>query len=283
VNVIRRLSIWQRIWAVVSAGSLICIAGTAIVLGPDGYEINPDVSSGFANHQCRLIVDMPAGGKLAPEPRPGNPCWALYAYRSSYDDARTTNLGYVEHMNSLRWSAFRRDATIAFVAWIVAVSLLYGVGQMVAWVRTGQAKLLLGVGAVISVWFAAFAVESATRLMVRMFSSFGADLPGPSLLTISAVQSYVPWILAAAFTLIILYLGIRGSNYFLHACIVVAAAAAVLTSFVAVSLVLPIMKCGFEWPEWPASFVQSPPPSQGAPNLALGTDTPRRALAGECR
>lgn len=248
-----------------SVGSLICIAGFAIFLGPDGYEVKPNVSNGFGDAQCRRVVEMPSGGKLTPEPRHGDPCRALYVYRSVFDDARSTNAGYVEHMSSLRWADFRRDTAV----WLIAVSLVYGAGQMVAWFTRGRAKLLFGVGAATCAWFAAFAIESATRIMASMFTGFGTDLPAQSLLAISAVQSYVPWIIAGASTLIIVYLWMRTSDYFLHACTVVSAVAAVLVSFVALSLVLPMMKCGLEWPEWPTPAAQSSGTSEKAPNHSL--------------
>src|SRR6185503_13317029 len=105
--------------------------------------------TGFANAQCERIVKMPSGGTLTPEPRYGDPCRALYIYRSEYSDASSTNAGYVEHMSSLRWAEFFKVVAIAFMVLLIAVSLLYGVGQMVAWVRRGGARLLFGVGAAI--------------------------------------------------------------------------------------------------------------------------------------
>ena len=141
-----------------------------------------------------------------------------------------------------------------------------------------RARLLFGAVAAFCAWFAAFAIEGATRVMAGMFAQFGADLPTPTLLTINAVQSYVPWIMAAASTLIIIYLGLRASAYFLHACTVVAAVAAMQASLVALALVLPIMKCGFEWPDWP----QRATPSSGTSGKAPNFNTPRGA-AVSCR
>jgi hypothetical protein len=141
---------------------------------------------------------------------------------------------------------------------------------------SGWARLLFGVVCVTCAWFAALAVESATRLMTGLFVQLGADLPSPTLLTINAVQGYVPWIVAAASTLIIIYLGMRASAYFLHACTIVAAVAAVLASFAALSLVLPVMKCGFAWPEWPH---QSSDTTGKAPGTARNQDE----MAGSCR
>lgn len=144
---------------------------------------------------------------------------------------------------------------------------------------SGPARLLFGVGAATCAWFAAFALESATRLMVGMLAKFGADLPAPTLLAINAVQRYVPWIMAAASTLTLVYLGMRASAYFLHACTVVAAVAAVLASFVALALVLPIMKCGIAWPEWPPPATQSSAMSGKAPTV----DTPGGPAVTSCR
>jgi hypothetical protein len=264
-----RLSIWQRVWVVLSVGGLICITGFAIFLGPDGDEVNPNVSNGFGDAQCRPVIEMPSGAKLTPEPRHGDPCRALYVYRSAFGDARSTNAGYVEHMSSLRWAKQWAKLCKETAVWLIAVSLMYGIGHMVAWFARGRANLLFGVAAATCAWVGAFAIESATRLMARAFTEVGADLPAEALLVISAVQSYVLWIIAGASTLIIVYLWMRTSDYFLHACTVISAAVAVLVSFVTLSLALPIMRCGHLWPEWTTPAPQSSGTSEKASNHSV--------------
>jgi hypothetical protein len=146
--------------------------------------------------------------------------------------------------------------------------------------RRRWVRVLLGAVSVACAWFSALAVESATRLMVGLFAQFGADLPTPTLQTIYAVQIYAPWIVAAVSTLIIFYLGIRASAYFLHACAIVAAIAALFASFVVLSLVLPIIKCGVFWPEWPH---QSSGASAKSPGVAHSLASPGSTQASSCR
>ena len=148
---------------------------------------------------------------------------------------------------------------------------------------SGPVWLLFGIFATGCAWFAAFAIEASTRLMTGMFAQLGGDLPAPTLLTINAVQSHVPWIIAATSTLIIVYLGMRAGSYFLHACALVAVVAAVLASCVALALVLPLMKCGIAWPEWPQAASQSSGRSATAPPAMPKHDAARGAAAGSCR
>src|SRR6185436_8126533 len=109
-----------------------------------------------------------------------------------------------------------------------------------------------------------------------------ADLPLPTRLTIDAVQNYLPWIIAAVSTLIVVQLGLRASAYFVYACTVVAAVAAVLASFVVLALALPMMKCGVAWPEWPQAVTPPAGMSGRAPDAALQQNPPRVARAGSC-
>ena len=113
------------------------------------------------------------------------------------------------------------------------------------WIAGGSALLLFGLGVIAAAWFAALAVDLATRAMMRVLAPFGADLPGPTLLTMSAGRSYVPWIIAAASTLIIGLVWVKASRYFVHACAAVAGLIAVATAFATFSLALPLVKtCG---------------------------------------
>jgi hypothetical protein len=143
-------------------------------------------------------------------------------------------------------------------------------------------RILIGAGVVASVWFAAFAIEATTRLMASLFVQFGADLPSPTMLTIDAVRNHVPWIVAAASTAAILFLLVRGSGYLLHACAAVAGMVAVLASCATLALALPLMKCGFSWPDWPPAMAYSSKRGT-APNVALNADTPKDSSAVSCR
>jgi hypothetical protein len=167
--------------------------------------------------------------------------------------------------------------------WLVFVVVLFLIAAIAASINRGRAIPLYGLGVVVAVWFVALAIELVTPLMRAIYASFGADLPGPTLLTIYAVQSGVPRIVAVISTLVIGGLWAKANRNVMHVCAAVAALAAASAAYAAISFVLPTSQCGVLWPEWPASLVGSPPSSQGAPNLALGTDTPRRAPAGECR
>jgi len=112
-------------------------------------------------------------------------------------------------------------------------------------------SVLLGLSVTVVAWFAAFAIEHATRMMFNVYSRFGADLPSWTLLTRDLVRFYLPWLLAAASTVALLWLWRRKSAYYVHACAMVAVTVAFLASFTALSLVMPLMKCSFQWwPEW---------------------------------
>jgi hypothetical protein len=130
--------------------------------------------------------------------------------------------------------------------------------------RLSRWQRAIGAGALTCIWFAALVIELATRLMMRLYINFGADLPGSTLLTIAAVQNYVPWIAVAVSTIVIVFLWKRNSAYFLHASAAIAGTAAVLASFVTLSLVLPTITCGFDWPEWPTAATQRDAPGPSA-------------------
>ncbi len=118
---------------------------------------------------------------------------------------------------------------------------------------TGRARMLLGLAVAGAAWFAAFAIESGTRLMYSTYYRLGADLPAFSSLTVGAVQAYVPWLVAAVFTAALVIFWRSADAYFLHACAVVACVTAVGASFAAISLALPTRTCGGILPAWPAA------------------------------
>jgi hypothetical protein len=99
--------------------------------------------------------------------------------------------------------------------------------------------------------------------MMAMYIAYGADLPYPTLFTIDAVRNYVPWIAAAAGTLAVIVLWYMGSRFLLHACTVMGSLFVVMATFAMVSFALPMMKCGFSWPQWPSASTGPAPAAQG--------------------
>lgn len=130
-------------------------------------------------------------------------------------------------------------------------------------------SVLFGLGVVIVAWFAAFAIEHATRMMFGVYTQFGADLPSWTMLARDFVRFYLFWGVAAASTAVLFYLWWRKSAYYLHACTAAAVTVAFLVSFSALALVMPMMKCSFQWwPEW----AYSAPSTESGGSLAT-TDT----------
>jgi len=143
-------------------------------------------------------------------------------------------------------------------------------------------RIAIVAGVVLAAWFAAFAIESAARLMAELFVQFGADLPSPTRLTIDAVQSHVPWIVAAISTVAIGLLWLRGGTYLMHAGAIIAGVVAVLASCAVLALALPLMKCGFSWPDWPAAMTESG--NRGAaPSVAHHAGTSKGSSDVSCR
>jgi len=123
---------------VVIAGlSFIYTLGYSVIEGAKHYNIEYAVLSGFEKPECKYIVSLPAGFKLDREPEYRSPCWDLYLYRSIYEDARNTKDGYIEHMSSLKRISILQVTGIMLVVWLVCVTLLYGSGAIVAWVKKG--------------------------------------------------------------------------------------------------------------------------------------------------
>ena len=121
-------------------------------------------------------------------------------------------------------------------------------------------RTLLLCGAVASLWFTAYAIEVATRLMAGPYANYGPDLPGLTLATFAAVRSHATWVVALVASALLVFLWSRRQEYFLHACVAVAFVSTFAASLAVIALALPTMNCGFTWPwpEWPAS------PSSGA-------------------
>ena len=108
------------------------------------------------------------------------------------------------------------------------------------------------VAALAAAWFAAFALELLARAMYRSYSAFGSDLPGATLLTFGAVQSYVPWIGAGAATLLVAVLSWRRSAHLGTVCGALALVIALAMSFAVFAIALPQLKMcgGLEFPDW---------------------------------
>lgn len=111
-------------------------------------------------------------------------------------------------------------------------------------------NLLLGAAVVGCAWLAAFAIETAVRLNYQTMRHLGAEVPVPYRLLIDIVQGYGPWIVAALVTGVVVFLGLRGSARYLHACIVSAVATTAMVSISALALALPMVMCSDFWPAW---------------------------------
>ncbi|QKO23702.1 hypothetical protein [Rhodoferax sp. BAB1] len=135
----RTLNGWRRLWIVAAGAALLYAVFWAFGNVPSTYAVDHKVVSAYANPQCRQVIQMPATSKLDPEPEYGNPCWSLYVYRHLYEDAATTSEGYVSDIEGRRRQALLISLGIALVMWLVGVSLLYGAGAVVAWIRKGFA------------------------------------------------------------------------------------------------------------------------------------------------
>ena len=121
---------------VVSGIALLIAIGLGI-FGGIPPRVEYEVVSSFSNPSCDAVIRMPAGGKLNPEPNYDDPCRNLYSYRSIYQDAKNTEAGYIEHMNTERNIYIAKNVGFLFVVWLICMALLYGGGKVVAWVLRG--------------------------------------------------------------------------------------------------------------------------------------------------
>lgn len=134
----RTLSGWRRLWVVVAAGSfLYAIAWGFSNVASSPFQIDEKVVAGFANPQCRNIIQMPATAKLNPEPEYEHPCWPVYFYRHLYVNAATTSAGYTKDLETRHLEARIISIGVALVIWLIGVSLLYAAGVVVGWIRRG--------------------------------------------------------------------------------------------------------------------------------------------------
>ena len=132
----RKLNGWQRLWIVVSGVGFLYAIGLGVFGGIPPYS-KSEVISGFNNLSCAAVIKMTSGGKLNPEPKYDDPCHALYLYRSIYKNAKNTEAGYVEHMNSEKNNYILKNIGFLLIVWSLSVAVLYGSGVVVAWGRSG--------------------------------------------------------------------------------------------------------------------------------------------------
>ena len=101
-------------------------------------------------------------------------------------------------------------------------------------------------------WLAAYAIELLARVMHRLYAVSGLDLPAPTVLAISAVQSYIPAIIVGAATLAVAGLWLTKSRHLALACSALALIVAAGASVAVFSLALPqLTLCGgLGLPEW---------------------------------
>lgn len=134
----RTLNGWQRLWIVLAAGSFIyAVAWGFGKVASSPFQIDENVVAGFTNPQCRNIILMPATSKLNPEPKFEDPCWPVYSYRHFYENAATTSVGYTKDLETRHREARLISIGVALVMWLVGVSLIYGAGVIVGWIRKG--------------------------------------------------------------------------------------------------------------------------------------------------
>ena len=133
MNKLARFNGWQRLGVVIAAATCLYALGWALVVGGELYRVEDKVLEGFRNPKCSAVVEMPAGGTLKFDTSYINPCFDLYLYRSFHKNAAQTDTGYTHQQNILLLQFVGR----AFIAWLVAISLLYGMGVISAWIIRG--------------------------------------------------------------------------------------------------------------------------------------------------
>ena len=132
-----------------------------------------------------------------------------------------------------------------------------------------RTRVIYGVGAVAAAWLGALALELLARMMANLYVHFGADLPDPTLLALRAVRTYLPWAIAIAVTLVVVFMVGTAHRYVLHACAVIGTVLAISIAAGGLALALPSVKmCGYFLMEWPDAVK---PADQGPVALARCT------------
>lgn len=102
-------------------------------------------------------------------------------------------------------------------------------------------------------WIGAFALVTLARLWAPLYADMGGAMPVPAQLVLDAARHHIPWAIALAATVLVAYLAIRRSRRLFLACAVTASIGLIALALAAVSLALPVSKCGVLWPAWPGT------------------------------
>jgi hypothetical protein len=113
--------------------------------------------------------------------------------------------------------------------------------------------VLCVLAAIVTLWIAAFAAETAARISHQALMRLGSDLPAVTAMMISAVKSFVPWMLAMVGTVALTWLVARASPCVLHGCVLAAIIAALMSALTALAFAMPFSLCGVLWPDWVAT------------------------------
>ena len=161
------------------------------------------------------------------------------------------------------------DFVVGMLAcWLLVVGTIYGIGWFAMRWATNAAHVLLGTLVFSTIWLAALAIDGSARMMLRNLASMGADLPGPTLLALTAVRSGIHWLMAVGASVLLGYVLRNAESKVVVVSAGIAIGIAVGLVLAAFSLVvLPSMHCSFEWP----SLALGPGPSGGGQQeLAIG-------------
>lgn len=121
-----------------------------------------------------------------------------------------------------------------------------------SWERWGLALLTAA-----AYWIGAFALVTLAQLWAPLYASLGGDLPTPAQLVMDAARHHIPFGIALAVTALAGVLARSRSPRLPQVCALMAALGFIALALAAVSLVLPISKCGVLWPAWPGTDCQS--------------------------
>lgn len=126
----RKLSGWQRLWVVISFLLIMPSALVSTILWPIRDSA---LVSDLANPDCGVWRDLPSGFVSSEYPDMNVPCRAIQAFLYLHETrlrSVTEYDRYVSHkkLTAVGWGMF---------AWLSTISILYGSGWAVGWVRRG--------------------------------------------------------------------------------------------------------------------------------------------------
>ena len=137
-QVLNRLNGWQRLWLVLMALGLLAIYPIAFSAAQGNtLDFESDVYQAFSLPECEVVLQMPAGSKLASEPSYNSPCSSLYIYRSVFKDAAASAEGYMTHIRLEQREYVQEFAKWLLLAWAVLGALVYASGAIVGWIDRG--------------------------------------------------------------------------------------------------------------------------------------------------